>query len=147
MHKSLVKNGAASRGSVKENQNSGEEGKDSLVNCDNKTNHCNRYLSDALVSGRNRSKLSIDDESSHQINGSNTNNKSLRKRNINMLNDGEKEKCDGSVGDNTKRMKVDGQDGSKSKMYQVSKWRANENFSDFLSPTFPIPFVNHFNCI
>lgn len=148
MHKSFASH-VASRRSIKENQNSQEEANASLLNCDNKTNHCNRYLSDALLSGQNRSKLSIDDESSHPINGSNTNNKSVRKRNINMLNDGEKKKWDGRVGesegdvrDSTKRIKVDGnvdgQDDSKSKMYQVSRWRANENFSDFLSRTFPI---------
>jgi hypothetical protein len=116
----------------------------SLLNCDNKINHCNRYdVSDGLFSGhsdyRNR-KLSIDDESSHPINASNTNNKIERKRNINMLNDihvnenfsvGCKEvqqnDDDGDVvvvggGGNTKRMKVDcdGQDNNKSKMYQVS---------------------------
>jgi hypothetical protein len=101
---------------------------DSLVNCDNKTNHCNRYVSDGLLSGQNGSKLSIDDESSHPINGSNTNNnKSERKRNINMLNDDDDDDddidaksvgCDG----NAKRMKVDsdGQDNNKNKMYQVS---------------------------
>lgn len=116
----------------------------SLLNCDNKINHCNRYdVSDGLFSGhsdyRNR-KLSIDDESSHPINASNTNNKIERKRNINMLNDiSVNEDCsvgckevqqndddDGDVvivsGGNTKRMKVDcdGQDNNKSKMYQVS---------------------------
>ncbi|CAG9802929.1 unnamed protein product [Chironomus riparius] len=114
----------------------------SLLNCDNKINHCNRYdVSDGLFSGhsdyRNR-KLSIDDESSHPINASNTNNKIERKRNINMLNDidvnedfsvGCKEvqqnDDDGDVvvvgGGNTKRMKVDcdGQDNNKSKMYQI----------------------------
>lgn len=111
-----------------------EESDDSLVNCDNKTNHCNLHSSDALLSGQNRSKLSIDDESSHPINGSNTNNKSERKRNINtMLNDGDKEECSSGmvnsddacdVKDSLKRMKVDGnvdgQDNNKSKMYQVS---------------------------
>ena len=157
MYKSFVSLGASRRNKNK-NQNNPEEENASLVNCDNKTNHCNRYLSDALLSGQNRSKLSIDDESSHPINGSNTNNKSVRKRNINMLSDEEQKKCDGRVGESEgdvrvsmKRIKVDGnadgQDDSKSKMYQVSRWRANENFSDFLSNTFPIPFVNHFNCI
>lgn len=104
--------------------------KDSLVNCDNKTNHCNRYVSNGLFSGQNgRSKLSNDDESSHPINASNTNNKSERKRNINMLlNEEENDKdivnssvgCDDD-GDYAKRMKVDcdGQDNNKSKMYQV----------------------------
>lgn len=107
-----------------------ESSNDSLVNCDNKTNHCNRYLSVALLSGQNRGKLSIDDESSHPINGSSTNNKSERKRNINMLKDEErreKEECgvDGDVRDDKKRMKLDGitdgQDDNKSKMYQVSR--------------------------
>lgn len=122
-----------------------EETVDSLVNCDNKTNHCNLHSSDALLSGQNRSKLSIDDESSHPINGSNTNNKSKRKRNINtMLNDGDKEKCSSvmvnsddacDVNDSLKRMKVDGnvdgQDNNKSKMYQVSiksKWISFDPF-------------------
>jgi hypothetical protein len=96
-----------------------------LVNCDNKTNHCDRYSSDALLSGQNRSKLSIDDESSRSVNGSNTNNKSERKRNINMLHDGDKKRADGCEGDcDVKRMKVegnvDGRDNNKSKMYRVS---------------------------
>lgn len=112
------------------NQDNRAESIDSLVNCDNKTNHCRRYVSDALLSGQNRSKLSIDDESSHPINGSSTNNKSERKRNINMLNDEDKKRVDGLGGeggdarDNMKRMKVDGngdgQDNNKSRMYQVS---------------------------
>jgi hypothetical protein len=108
-----------------------------LVNCDNKTNHCNRYgVSNGLFSDQNgRSKLSNDDESSHPINASNTNNKSERKRNINMLLEEEKKDDSGgndcSVGCNDdddcddgdcrKRMKVDsdGQDNNRSKMYQV----------------------------
>lgn len=152
MYKSSKGHVASSRRSVKEeNQNCREVANASLVNCGNKTNHCNRYLSDALLSGQNRSKLSIDDESSHPINGSNTNNKSVRKRNINMLNDGEKKMCKqrmsesgGDVRDSMKRIKVDGnvdgQDDSRKKMYQVSTTRANENFCHFLSRTFPIPF-------
>ena len=116
----------------KENQknNCDEKKCDSLVNCDNKTNHCNRYVSNGLFSDQNsRSKLSNDDESSHPINASNTNNKRERKRNINMLlNDKDVvEKCgvgrddDDDASDCTKRMKVDcdGQDNNKSKMYQV----------------------------
>lgn len=96
-----------------------------LVNCDNKTNHCDRYSSDALPSGQNRSKLSIDDESSRSISGSNTNNKSERKRNINMLHDGDEKWDDGCEGDcDVKRIKVernhDGRDNNKSKMYRVS---------------------------
>lgn len=106
--------------------------KDSLVNCDNKTNHCNRYVSYGLFSGLNgKSKLSNDDESSHPINASNTNNKSERKRNINMLlneedNDKDIVNCGvGEYSDYTKRMKVDcdGQDNNKNKMYQVRKKR------------------------
>lgn len=114
----------------------------SLVNCDNKTNHCNRYVSNGLFSDQNgsrRSKLSNDDENSHPINASNTNNKSERKRNINMLLAEEQEQevvrkdnmnavnfsvgCDDDGGDYTKRIKVDsdGQDNNKSKMYQVRK--------------------------
>lgn len=102
---------------------------DSLVNCDNKTNHCNRFVSNGLFSGQNgRGKLSNDDESSHPINASNTNNKSERKRNIKMLLDEEAVRegvggCDDDGGDYAKRMKVDcdGQDNNKSKMYQVRK--------------------------
>lgn len=103
---------------------------DSLVNCDNKTNHCNRYVSNGLFSdgdqNHGRSKLSNDDESSHPINASNTNNKSERKRNINMLlaeeNSGSGMGCDNEE-DYSKRIKVDsdGQDNNKSKMYQVRK--------------------------
>jgi hypothetical protein len=128
MHKSCINDGATLRG-IKDNyvKNQREKPNVSLVNCDNKTNHCNRYSSVALLSGQNRSsKLSIDDESSRPINGSNTNNKSERKRNINMLNDGDKKKGDGYEGDcDVKRMKVDGNvDGrdnnNKSRMYQVS---------------------------
>lgn len=109
---------------------------DSLVNCDNKTNHCNRYVSNGLFSGQNgSSKWSNDDESSHPINASNTNNKSERKRNINMLlNEEASDKdevkssgvgCDDDDGDYAKRMKVDcdGQDNNKSKMYQVREKR------------------------
>lgn len=144
----------------------------SLLNCDNKINHCNRYdVSDGLFSGhsayRNR-KLSIDDESSHPINASNTNNKIERKRNINMLNDiSVNEDCsvgckevqqnvdddDGDVvivgGGNTKRMKVDcdGQDNNKSKMYQVSirttkkKEKKNERKGKKKKIFFDPPFV------
>lgn len=127
MHKSCSNEGASRRG-IKDNyvKNQRQATNDSLVNCDNKTNHCNRYSSDALLSGQNRSsKLSIDDESSRPINGSNTNNKSERKRNINMLNDGDKKTGDGYEGDcDVKRIKVDsnvdGRDNNKSKMYQVS---------------------------
>jgi hypothetical protein len=109
MQKSFVSNGAACRWTKE------SEAKASvpLVNCDNKTNHCKRSVSDGLVSGQHRRKLSIDDESSHPINGSNTNNKTVRKRNINAPDEGA-----------AKRMKVDGdgdgQDDNKSKMYQVS---------------------------
>lgn len=114
----------------------------SSVNCDNKTNHCSRDLSDALLSGQNRGKLSIDDESSHPINGSNTNNKSERKRNINMLCDGYR-KGEGVAGEgdarvDLKRIKVDGnvdgQDDNKTKMYQVS--RGKMCFPSFLSSDF-----------
>ncbi|KAG5681317.1 hypothetical protein PVAND_010766 [Polypedilum vanderplanki] len=112
-----------------------------LLNCDNKINQGNRYdVSNGLFSGHSGDgrKLSIDDESSHPINASNTNNKSERKRNINMLDDiqelncsdvsGNGEDCGVSSnsnvivsGGNTKRMKVDcdGQDNNKSKMYQI----------------------------
>ena len=118
MFKCSAGSGASRRG-LKENYVNNRD--DSLVNCDNKTNHCNRYSSDdALLSGQKRSKLSVDDESSHPINGSNTNNKSERKRNINMVNDGEKTMCCEGLGDARKKMKVDGQDNDKSKMYQVS---------------------------
>lgn len=95
-----------------------------------------------------RSKLSNDDESSHPINASNTNNKNERKRNINMLFSEEKEEqesggggggrvdyYDGGDCDYAKRIKVDaadGQDNNKSKMYQVRK--GNFFFFHFLSP-------------
>lgn len=107
----------------------------SLLNCDNKINHCNHYdPSDGLFSSRSSRKLSIDDESSQPINASNTYNKIERKRNINMLSDihvngvgcVDVKKDDDVVivggSGNTKRMKVDcdGQDNNKSKMYQVS---------------------------
>lgn len=127
----------------------------SLVNCDNKTNHCNRYVSNGLFSDQNgsrRSKLSNDDENSHPINASNTNNKSERKRNINMLlAEEQREKVEGkdnmnavncSVGcddddggDYTKRIKVDsdGQDNNKSKMYQVRKENSLLSFPKPLS--------------
>jgi hypothetical protein len=90
-----------------------------LVNCDNKRNHGALCVPDGLLSGQHSRKSSIDDESSHPINGSNTNNKVGRKRNINALAREEEE---------VKRMKVegdgecdgDGQDDNKSKMYQVS---------------------------
>jgi hypothetical protein len=123
MHKSCSIDGASRRG-IKKNyvKNQTQEQNVSLVNCDNKTNHCNRYSSDALLSGQNRSgKLSIDDESSCSINGSNTN-KSERKRNINMLMDEDKNKVDVYEGDcDVKRIKFDGNvDNNKSKMYQVS---------------------------
>ncbi|CAO1383949.1 unnamed protein product, partial [Diamesa serratosioi] len=58
------------------------------VNSDNKmANHCNSYLLNGVFNSiKNSSKLSIDDESSNQINRSNTNNnKCGRKRNINMM--------------------------------------------------------------
>lgn len=125
----------------------------SLVNCDNKTNHCNRYVSNGLFSDQNgsrRSKLSNDDENSHPINASNTNNKSERKRNINMLLAEEEERerkdnmnavncsvgCDDDDGgDYTKRIKVDsdGQDNNKSKMYQVRKENSLLSFPKPLS--------------
>ncbi|CRK89715.1 CLUMA_CG003482, isoform A [Clunio marinus] len=114
------------KSSVKNNK---KESKDLLVNCDNKTSHCNRYVAKALISGQNRSKLSIDDESSHPINGASTNNKSERKRNINMVNDGDKKSESGlmldekDARDNMKRMKVDvivdDRDENKRKMYQI----------------------------
>lgn len=112
--------------------------------CDNRDqakSNCNS-ADEALFSGEHKNgKLSIDDESSHPINGSSTNNKSERKRNINMLLDDEDkivvcsvggsdcdDDCDeagvgggGGVVD-SKRMKVDGQDNNKSKMYQVSTY-------------------------
>jgi hypothetical protein len=86
-----------------------------LVNCDNKRNHGARCVPDGLLSGQHRRKLSIDDESSHPINGSNTNNKIVRKRNIN-------DREEATAADDVKRMKVDGdgQDDNKSRMYQVS---------------------------
>lgn len=121
---------SASRRGANERYVKNQNDRDSLVNCDNKTNHCNRYVSDALLSGQNRSKLSIDDESSHPINGASTNNKSERKRNINMLDDGDKTRVEGVGGDGSKRIKVDangdGQDNNKTKMYQVSKWKMSE---------------------
>lgn len=127
MHKSCTNDNTSRRGISTNNvKNQRQKTNDSLVNCDNKTNHCNLYSSDALLSGQNRGrKLSIDDESSHPINGSNTNNKSERKRNINMLNDGDKKKVDGYEGEcDVKRIKVDGnvdgRDNNKNKMYQVS---------------------------
>jgi hypothetical protein len=111
-----------------------------------KESDCNS--SNVVLSGRyKRSKLSIDDESSHPINGSNTNNKNERKRNINMLNDEDKkvEVCgdveggsddDGEV--HMKRIKVDGQeDNNKSKMYQVST-RVGKNLYCVSIPPFSI---------
>ena len=134
MNRNLNKENASRRVSIVKRKSNIVKSNDSLVNCDNKINHCNRYVSDGLFSGQNGSKLSIDDESSHPINASNTNNKSERKRNINMLNDIDNDNyvnesndkvmwngcSDG--GGNMKRMKVDcdGQDNNKSKMYQVS---------------------------
>lgn len=137
MHK--IKSERSSVGNQISNRREKRARNDSLVNCDNKTNHCNRYVSNGLFSDQNsRSKLSNDDESSHPINASNTNNKSERKRNINMLLE-KAERDDmnvvnsGSVGcddyddedggDCMKRRKVDcdGQDNNKSKMYQVRK--------------------------
>lgn len=125
------------------------------VNCDNKINHCNRYdVSNGLFSGHH-GKSSIDDESSHRMNASNTNNKSERKRNINMLN----ENCSGVSGDvivssgNTKRMKVDcdGQDNNKSKMYQVSikqeqKKKKNER-KKFLFSDLTLRLLSHSHCV
>jgi hypothetical protein len=101
-----------------------------------KESDCNS--SNVMFSGRyKRSKLSIDDESSHLINGSNTNNKIERKRNINMLlNDEDKKEkevdcCDigvnisvGGCDDNVHRKKIkiddEQEDNNKRKMYQVS---------------------------
>jgi hypothetical protein len=126
MSKTFVnKNNGASGRRIKENYVKNNQS-DSLVNCDNKANHARRYESVALLSGQNRSKLSIDGESSHPINGSSTNNKSERKRNIKMLDDGDKEVnegvgCEGDVRDSLKRLRVDGRDNNKSKMYQVSR--------------------------
>lgn len=98
----------------------------SLPNCDSKANQCNRYSSDASISGQKGSKLSINDESSHPINGSNTNNKK-RKRNNKMPCDGDKKvsgEDEGEVRDNMKRIKVDvngdGHDNDKTRMFQVS---------------------------
>lgn len=134
MNQSFESN-VTSRRNVNEDKNDrNKKSDDSLVNCDNKTNHCNLYLSDALLSGQNRSKLSIDDESSHPINGSSTNNKSERKRNINMVKDEATREGEGVEveGDSTKRMKLDGtadgQDDNKSKMYQVSRRREKLSF-------------------
>lgn len=98
------------------------------VNCANKTNRYNRYGSSGMLSGLNDKKTLIDGEISHPINGSNTSNKSERKRNINTLN-GNNEMIATEAGegmnfdeidmcDNKKRIKVDETD--KSKMYQVS---------------------------
>ena len=129
MHKNEI---ASPRGIKKECvKNQRQKSNDSLVNCDNKTNQCDRYSLDALLSGQKKSsKLSIDDESSRSINGSNTNNKSERKRNIKMLYDGENKTGDGCEGDcDVKRIKVEGnvdgheRDNNKSKMYQVSIWK------------------------
>lgn len=126
--------------SLLEEEQQQQQSDNSLLNCDNKINHCNHYdVSNGLFSANSKyssRKLSIDDESSHPINASNTNNKIERKRNINMLNDIHvNEDCSvGCIeakddvhdvivgGGNTKRMKVDcdGQDNNKSKMYQVS---------------------------
>jgi hypothetical protein len=146
--------------------NQKRERNESLVNCDNKTNHCNRYgVSNGLFSDQNgRSKLSNDDESSHPINASNTNNKSERKRNINMLLEEERDNRGGNVnnnrsvgcnddddddddGDCRKRMKVDsdGQDNNRSKMYQVRK-KKKEIFAPSISPNPPFsicPQTNH----
>lgn len=101
-----------------------------LVNCDSKANQCNLYSTGASFGGQKGSKLSINDESSHPINGSNTNNKSERKRNIKMLGDEEKIVMgdgmvnEGDARDSTKRIKVevngDGHDDNKTKMFQVS---------------------------
>jgi hypothetical protein len=113
----------------------------SLVNCDNKINRCASSESYCGLHNSNSSISAIDDESS--INASNTNNKIVRKRNINMLYNETNEnvvdncdKSDGGVGcndgdvivGNAKRMKVecDGQDNNKSKMYQVSIGKKNE---------------------
>lgn len=156
MYKSLTSN-CASRRRINENYVKNQVGRgepdDSLVNCDNKTNHCNRYVSDALLSGQNRSKLSIDDESSHPINGASTNNKTERKRNINMLDDEEVKTGDGmgdggEVRDSMKRIKVeenvDGQDNNKRKMYQVSRWKIFR-FLYFLVPRLLCGIRNVFN--
>lgn len=135
---SVVKEKSSRRVTKKCHNSTKKESNDNLTN---KINHGDRYVSDGLFSGQNGSKLSIDDESSHPINASNTNNnKSERKRNINMLNDIESDEknendvnncsvgCDAIVG-NGKRMKVDcdGQDNNKSKMYQVSIKRKKKN--------------------
>ena len=90
------------------------------VNSDNKmANHCNSYLLNGVFSRiKNSSKLSIDDESSNQINRSNTNNnKSGRKRNINMM----WEKRDVSDGDG------DDNDEKKSKWFGVNAQSNNNN--------------------
>lgn len=92
--------------------------------------------SNVMFTGQYKSSklLSIDDESSHPINGSNTNNKTERKRNINMmlLNDEDEGGCSdidvgvggaGGCDDNRKRIKFDDgqhEDNNKRKMYQVS---------------------------
>lgn len=135
MNKIESENSRRRENHINSNRREKRASKDSLVNCDNKTNHCNRYVSNGLFSGQNgRSKLSNDDESSHPINASNTNNKSVRKRNINMLLNEEKNDKDEVVnscsvgsddGDYAKRMKVDcdGQDNNKSEMYQVREKR------------------------
>lgn len=123
---------------------------DNETQCDKKTLVAKKSVrnssNDALHGGRQHKngKLSIDDESSHPINGSSTNNKSERKRNINMLLDDEDKMIvrgngnSSSVGgsdcddddcdeakrgvDSKKRMRVDGQDNNKSEMYQVSTY-------------------------
>lgn len=111
-----------------------------LVNCDSTANQSNRYSSDASFSGQRRSKLSINDESSHPINDSNTNNKRERKRNIKMLCDEDKKvlgdviAAEGDARDNMKRIKVDangdGHDNNKTKMFQVSS-QVSKDFQSF----------------
>lgn len=83
------------------------------VNSDNKTiSQCNSYsLNGVFNSIKNSSKLSIDDESSNQINRSNTNNnKCGRKRNINMW-----EKKDAGDGD-------DNDEDNENENEKKSKW-------------------------
>lgn len=103
--------------------------RDSFVKCAHKTNPCNHYVQDGLHSGQNESKLSIDDESSHPINSASSNNKSERKRNINISDDEDTMRVEVEDDYGTKRIKFDvncdEQDHNKSQMYQVSSSEAS----------------------
>lgn len=103
---------------------------ESLSNSDDKTNYYLFPDASVLGSGQKtrRSKLSINDESSHPINSSNTNNKNKRKRNIKMLNDGDK-KMGNDEGDAKKKIKVDENinesDKTRGKMFEVNALKMN----------------------